>query len=495
MKKAWLLVFISCIQSVSTYSQNRNSVWCFGDSAGIDFRNVSIPVPISTSLDSRGSCVSISDSLGNLLFYGNTRANGSIAQTGIIYNRNHDIMQNGDSIAGEGWYHELLIIPFPNDLNKYYLFSLDITSIHDFHYSIIDMKADNGLGAVTSKNILIKNDSLCDAMTAVKHGNGRDWWVIIKNWSDDTDLTFYEYLITPDTIKERVIEAGSNSNTNAGTLCFSKDGNKLAFVSFRGLIEIFDFDRCTGEFSNVKIVHPQWTLNYAEYSGASFSPNGNLLYISDGNEVSRLFQFDLTASNVWAARDTLATITTSRYAGGNLKLAPDNKIYWTCTYYIGGAFPYPYADSVYHTENMNLSVINDPDVQGQGCNFSLFSFNLGGKRTYWGLPNNPDYELGALWGSVCDSLTNGVHELNNEEENFNVFPNPAKNILYIAQSNNELIKSINIFNTIGQKQKVEYLLYKNRDYEAVNTSSLQHGIYFLEIQTDKQKIVKRFIKE
>ena len=470
-------------------AQNRNSIWCFGDSAGIDFRNVSIPVPISTSLDSRGSCVSISDSIGNLLFYANTRANGSISQTGIVYNKNHEIMQNGDSIAGEGWYHELLIIPFPSDLNKFYLFSLDITATHDFHYSVIDLNAGNGLGAVTTKNILIKNDSVCDAMTAVKHGNGRDWWVIIKSWGDPTDFTFYEYLITPDTIEERIIEAGTNSATGLGTLCFSKDGNKLAFVSFRGVIEIFDFDRCTGEFLNEKIVHSQWTLNYAQYFGAAFSPNGNLLYISDGNEQSNLFQFDLTASDVWASRETLATITTTRYAGGLLKLAPDDKIYWSCAYYIGGAFPYPYADSVYHTGNMNLSVINDPDIQGQGCNFSLFSFYLGGKRTYWGLPNNPDYELGAMRGSICDSLTNEIKEPFDDKKLFQIYPNPFEEEITI-HSIYPIKGKLIILDELGK------VLFKENfsDNKTFNLSFLPAGIYFFSIETEKKVFKEKFVK-
>ena len=37
-----------------------------------------------------------------------------------------------------------------------------------------------------------------------------------------------------------------------------------------------------------------------------------------------------------------------------------------------------------------------------------FSFSLGGARTYYGLPNNPDYELGAWVGSPCDTLTVGL---------------------------------------------------------------------------------------
>ena len=55
--------------SFSAYSQKQNNIWCFGDSAGIDFNNVSNPITFSSSLDSRGSCVSIADTNGQLFFY------------------------------------------------------------------------------------------------------------------------------------------------------------------------------------------------------------------------------------------------------------------------------------------------------------------------------------------------------------------------------------------------------------------------------------------
>src|SRR5215216_1283827 len=93
--------------SFSSFSQSRNNIWCFGDSAGIDFSNLNNPVPIFTSLDTRGSSASISDSLGNLLFYANTRA--TIAgNTTLVWNMQNQLMENGDSIVGEGWYKELI---------------------------------------------------------------------------------------------------------------------------------------------------------------------------------------------------------------------------------------------------------------------------------------------------------------------------------------------------------------------------------------------------
>ena len=69
-------------------------------------------------------------------------------------------------------------------------------------------------------------------------------------------------------------------------------------------------------------------------------------------------------------------------------------------------YPWPYG--CFTTINSNLSVINAPDSLGTACNFQFFSFSLGGYRAYRGLPNNPDYELGAWVGSPCDTLTVGL---------------------------------------------------------------------------------------
>ncbi|MBK8846993.1 MAG: hypothetical protein IPO27_10775 [Bacteroidetes bacterium] len=66
---------------------------------------------------------------------------------------------------------------------------------------------------------------------------------------------------------------------------------------------------------------------------------------------------------------------------------------------------YPYQDSMRNYINENLSVINEPDSLGAKCDYQPFSFYLGGKRTYYGLPNNPNYELGPLLGSACDTLS------------------------------------------------------------------------------------------
>ena len=58
----------------SASAQKRGSVWCFGDSALVDFSDTANIVTGTSSVKSRGSCVSISDSAGYLILYAYSRA-------------------------------------------------------------------------------------------------------------------------------------------------------------------------------------------------------------------------------------------------------------------------------------------------------------------------------------------------------------------------------------------------------------------------------------
>ena len=88
-------------------------------------------------------------------------------------------MQNGDSIVGQGWFYELVIVPNPSGNNTFYLFSIGVTNSGDsgLYYSVVDMNLNGGLGAVTQKNIRLQPFKIDDGLTAIKHGNGRDWWL------------------------------------------------------------------------------------------------------------------------------------------------------------------------------------------------------------------------------------------------------------------------------------------------------------------------------
>ena len=71
-----------------------------------------------------------------------------------------------------------------------------------------------------------------------------------------------------------------------------------------------------------------------------------------------------------------------------------------------------------------------------------------------------------------------------------VYPNPSSFELNISNTYNETINYIKIYNTLGQ-----ICLKRFGDISKVNISSLENGIYFIKIITDKGEYTKQFIKE
>ena len=394
-------------------SQHRNDNWCFGDSSGINFLNKNAPSNFLTSVQSRGSCCSISDSTGLLQFYYSYDAKGALGpghQSGNVYNKLGSIMLNGDSLISGGWYFEGIIVPSPIAINLFYLFNVGVTGEFGLYYSLIDISLNNGNGAVTQKNIQLQPEPANDGLVAMKHGNGRDWWVIHRRngaWGAGVDNTFFKYLVTATGVALNDTQnIGSVLASNGLTYTFNKQGNKLAMCAWAGVIETFDFDRCTGQLSNHVLIHPKdQSNNYSEFVSCEWSASGRFLYVSTNGAYDSVYvvQIDMQNPNLYGASDTVFSLGYPIASGGIMKRAPDDKIYFSCSWY-DGTFNFPYPDSTYNMYNMNLSVINAPDSLGAACNFTPFSFYLGGSRTYYGLPNNPNYDMGPDTGSVCDSL-------------------------------------------------------------------------------------------
>jgi hypothetical protein len=429
--------------------------------------------------------------MGVLMFYANTRA--SVINSGQVRNKFHQLMQNGDSLYGQGWYHEMVIVPMPENDSLFYLFSICVTSScpYGLYYSIISVSSDS----VILKNVQLQNFPMVDCITAVKHGNGRDWWLIFRRWYQNFQTTneFFTYLISPAGITNFNTQMiGATHQANSGQLTFSASGNKLLFTNLSDLIELMDFDRCTGLLSNPVIIQPANPPQFATATwSAAFSSNDSVLYISTSYDTTFLYQLDLTAPNIIASKFVLDTLYLPPISGGALKLAPNGKIYFSCAYDNGINFNYPYADSMYNYINMNLSVINYPDSLSTACGYAPFSFYLGGKRTYYGLPNNPDYELGPLVGSACDSLT-AISELPIKQHLVNIYPNPVFN--YTTVTGTEKINSISIFDISGQAL-IEIVLDRQQFYSySLNFEKYPPGIYFVTIKNDSFIETKKVVK-
>jgi hypothetical protein len=465
-------LIISFLITVKVEAQREGNIWCFGDSALIDWNDTQNPILGRSVTKNRGSATSIADSTGSLLFYvGNISAALETPEwqycrdtlvsfeVGHVYTKYNNYMENGRCITGGGWYEEYTIVPMPGNDSLYYIFSVNLYAYDGnspgINYSTVDMHANGGLGKVIERDVGVVSYTpgglgpIYWFIKAVRHGNGRDWWVIAKttpfNQDIGSDLMYLLLLVTPDGITvEEIPPNEPYCPTGFSSSGFSNDGTKfysICAVNPIGNVVVYDFDRCTGELTNAKIIE-EAISDSIEYSigfwSAEFSPNSRYLYVNTSSFVCAsgldyyLFQYDLEEDFPAETRDTLLSYTvwnTEIYKGaGTLKLAPDNKIYYarpvvSCNYYW-----WPYPDSLYLPQNENLSVINNPDSTYPACNFTPYSFYLGGARTYYGLPNNPNFALGAVEGSECDTLSTSVGEvvsyINNQ---LNIFPNPCYN--------------------------------------------------------------------
>ncbi len=343
-----------------------------------------------------------SDSSGQqVLFYTN----------GIsIRNRLHHLMQNGDTInpgyLWQSFQHQayqgdprLCFFPAPGLPNQYYLIHLatkfDPFSTYGYaqmplYYSLIDMNANNGLGRVVKKNQILV-DSTTDNLNligpaAVKHGNGRDWWIVTGRYNSNELIVF---LFSPTGISGPFIQhigPPYPQTEGRGTPLFTPDGNTYIRGDSRNGPRIYDFDRCTGQLSNLRIVPFTYPLGF-EYA---ISPNSRFLYSS---MVEFVVQFDLQAGDIGASMDTVAVYDgfTSPYVpwetAFNLAgLQPDGKIY--------------YSNS---TSTTALNVINRPDLPGLACDVQQHGIILP-KFNHWTVTHNPNYRLGEWEAAPCDTL-------------------------------------------------------------------------------------------
>jgi hypothetical protein len=401
-----LFISIAWFTLGSLYAQKHHYNWVTGyefnapepfGNMRIDF-NYSPPKVIKENLKMNFTTCSgsFSDSSGNLLFYTN----------GIrIFNKNHQLMAGGDSInPGQVWNltqqngyitpSPIVTLPLPKADNIFYMFHTDLQLggtvsqmyIKHFYYSIIDMKADSGLGKVLAKNqVLMEGDIMWPAF--VKHGNGRDWWIIGMHRAD---TKHHLYLLSPEGLTGPYIQDIGPPfvpTEYASESIFSEDGSSFLRHDAQTALRLYDFDRCKGILSNLRIVPFQEPLHSFL---ATFSPDNRFLYISRPGWV---WSLDMQAPDLSASYDSVATgesnfyPTFPWYTGYGLnQLGPDGKIYWSNW-----------------TSTQAMNVMHRPDLPGDAADCEEEGFYL----PRWSdltLTQFPNYRLGEWEDSPCDTI-------------------------------------------------------------------------------------------
>ena len=468
----YLLFFcIAGLLSCNAFSQ-ADANWVFGNKAGLKFLDGET-IPFKSSIYSVESCASMSDKNGNLLFY----------TDGVtIWDSTHEVMDNGneiytnylDSFSITSCTQGSLIIPVPDTDSLFYIFSLSpFVSDPGLVYSIVDMSMNDGRGKVILKANLLLAPDLSERLEAVKHANGRDWWLIGHQLNTNS---FYEFLITDKNIIGPIFqEAGNTTLTSIdqfGQISASLNGELLSLGTY-DTIEIFSFDRCSGMI----ILLNSFPAEFGRAYSLEFSKSKEYIYISNWSK--KLYQLKINPDDGNIIESNLLyEITTSNHDIGQLKMGTDEKIY-IAIYYDGAT------DTSTSLLNKNLSVINFPDNYYLDSDFDTATISLGGESSFSGLPNMPNYNLGALEGSPCDTLSVGINNATAMEAEIKIYPNPVTDFIYIKSEIEQ--KYYYTIKNIFSEKLLSGVLYAE---EKIHIKQLASGVYFLELSDVNNHVIQ-----
>ncbi len=388
-----------------------------------------------------------------------------------------------------------------NTLNGYY------TAPDKINYSIIDLNANNGMGAVVSKNNLLFSVSAYKifangGFTPIKHANGTDWW-ILKNatWDGDvpkyyiwllseTGIVQYPTIVLPklDTcIKPPLSNEGCLDNHKFGdAIVFSNNGKNMLYTQPFTFC-IANFNRCTGALTGNKqiintprlwkfystnqldsfIIEFNHDSAYADrgITGTVFSPNDKYVYVVKQLSIWQYEWQEPDSSKAWVLLHAGVDTTTwlEGYPYANPILGPDGKIY------IGIA-------GCCNPKN-RWQVIENPNVKGLGCNLTLQGIKgntVVSRMGLQGTPIIPNYNLGQD-SSLCWPLSTKPPNNTNMVQ---VYPNPANTILHIKM---EIPAELQMVDIVGKKVLQQPLLGNMVD-NLVNIAGLKSGVYIYAIK-------------
>jgi gliding motility-associated-like protein len=378
------LILTFTLQKPVVFAQLQNNNWIFGYGARVNFSG---PIPVGSSnaaINSNESTASVSDpSSGQLLFYTDGRK---------VWNANNQVMPNGANLLG-GFYNSCtqgaLIVPFPEDNQRYYLFTLEELEAlssspvidNGLRYSVVDMTLNGGLGdvQVATMNTPLATD-LTEKLIVIRSTEIQGFWVIAhkKNvneflaWKIDAcGVTAQPVVSTVGSIFASVPFGATEAWS--GAMDASPDGNRIGMpVDWSDRIEFFDFNKTTGVVSNPLTVNvtDDSTPPFLRKYGACFSPDGSKFYYTNINSVYQLNLSTYTSAAI-ASSNTLIyspILEPNGYPCLQIEQAPNNKLYVA----IGNAG--------------RLDAISSPNSLGLGCGYEDNAVSFSPATCQLGLP-------------------------------------------------------------------------------------------------------------
>ena len=299
----------------------------------------------------------MSDTNGNLLYYTTGRR---------LWNSNHDLI---DNTFAPSWV-QMVSFPVIGSEHLYYIFGVPYYNpplmYYKTSYATFDMTMNGGLGGISGDIITL--DAAWDAaekITAVKHRNKQDIWMIVRKY---TENKYASFLVTENGVNTTPVL--SPAPEWVPILYFGQGHMKISYDkeylinctslmvgSTTGITEVCKFNDNSGEVDYLYSFDFNDPNNPGAHSpyGVEFSPDSKFLYISFSSPLSYIYQLDVQYIEDSALFVQSAILIGSSERIHGLQLASDGKIY------VAQWAPFP--------EITDLGVIHKPWEQGVNCQY------------------------------------------------------------------------------------------------------------------------------
>jgi hypothetical protein len=501
--KVIFYILLSCttvsLLAQPSYDAKRDYVWIFGiqsfsldtvDHVFLDFRtdtmNLSYQRVQGQELFQTNA--SICDTAGNFLFF----SNGCVlVDSGFHYIPGADTINLGPEWTNTCNYpnplsnrtHGYVIVNgcwiLPVSDKKYKVFYADIIDSYSNSSGIRFATVVQGnlfgeLSGYNADTYLFTANLNSRKPGVVRHANGRDWWIVNEAYEDKR---YYISLIdSSETIhatrQQYFNELPQRIYHGGGQACFSPDGTKYCTIDAFNHCQIFDFDRCKGELSNVRFIPlPISYDSLIGVTGIACSSNSRFMYLMTRRSI---WQYDLQSNDIESSKIRVADYNgflangyqTAFYQS---QLGPDGKIY---------IFP-PGCRSTF-------SIIEHPDSLGIACSASQFKYYF----PQWGgicqPPRFPNFRLGPEVGSLCDTIISGTFSPDQVMGAIVLRPNPATEYtvadITISNFSADMKLELEVFSVSG----VTLQTYQVPPYAAlqrIETAHLPNGVYFVALKS------------
>lgn len=379
-----LLFFFSFNVTAQTYVQ-----WPVGHNSWIDFRtepptiqtpplsnkrNYPVKSPPAAACDSSGSCLFYTD-LCN------------------IWSNNNLLIETKSPMHLDNTQQAAVTLPSLSHPGNYRLFytgqKTHINERVKLGVFSIEINPQTWIADTPISNILVYGTA-CNKLTAVRHANGKDYWLIARSGD-----TVFAIQYSDQGCSMPVKNILPIPYSVIGNLKASHDG-KFFIECSQGKIYSYGFDSQTGTLSDQTLVdnfysdtitsgHP-----YFNAHDIAFSPNDSLYYVIDEKQgyldSLKIFQYRRHSANPRSIRqklffaekyprlyDTLPIKGHSSFALSGIQLAPNGKIYFLS-----------YTSSPY--ENTFMGEIKYPDRVGTAAGLVPRSIDIGRQEDVYGLP-------------------------------------------------------------------------------------------------------------